>query len=93
MARNGRPSLFVARPSSTNPRLQAFAPLCPQEWATVALGYVKEVDLISSRRHESLVTKGKEDHGAGPKKPDDNNSWKKKPRYPKKGKANEESAA
>ena len=37
------PGVFQARPAATNPRLRAFAPLCPPEWATVALAYVKEV--------------------------------------------------
>lgn len=87
------PSLFVPRPSSTNPRLRAFAPLCPQEWATVALGFVKEVDLISSRRQESLVPKNKENPMGGPKKPDEKEAWKKKPRFPKKAKGNEESTS
>ncbi len=33
-----------------NPRLRAFAPLCPQRWATIALAYLKEVDYIATRR-------------------------------------------
>lgn len=37
-------------------RARAFAPLCPQRWATVALAYTKEVDFIQSRRQE-LVRK------------------------------------
>lgn len=32
--------------------LRAFAPLCPPDWATIALSYVKEVDLINSRRQD-----------------------------------------
>ena len=77
------PGVFQARPIATNPRLRAFAPLCPPEWATTALSYVKEVDLINSRRQEALPGKknlpGKEqDDQAGPKK--------KPARYPKKPK-------
>ena len=77
------PGVFQARPITTNPRLRAFAPLCPPEWATTALSYVKEVDLINSRRQEALPGKknqpGKEqDDQAGPKK--------KPARYPKKPK-------
>ena len=37
---------------SMNPRLRAFAPLCPQKWATIALAYLKEVDYIQSRRSD-----------------------------------------
>ena len=33
-------------------RLRAFAPLCPQRWATVALAYIKECDYIQSKRLE-----------------------------------------
>ena len=83
------PSVFANRPATTNPRLRAFAPLCPQEWATVALGFVKEVDLISSRRQESLGVKKQENPMGGPKKQDDKEAWKKKPRFPKKGKQEE----
>ena len=46
------PSIFAARPPQTNPRLKAFAPLCPAPWTMVALNYVKELDTISSRRTE-----------------------------------------
>ena len=37
---------------SMNPRLRAFAPLCPQKWATIALAYLKEVDYIQSRKSD-----------------------------------------
>ena len=37
-------------------RVRAFAPLCPQRWATVALAYTKEVDYIQTKRQE-LVKK------------------------------------
>ena len=33
-------------------RARAFAPLCPQRWATVALAYAKEIDFIQSKRLE-----------------------------------------
>ena len=33
-------------------RARAFAPLCPQRWATVALAYTKEIDYIQSKRLE-----------------------------------------
>ena len=31
-------------------RVRAFAPLCPQKWATIALAYAKEIDFIQNRR-------------------------------------------
>lgn len=33
-------------------RLRAFAPLCPQKWATISLAYLKEIDFIQNRRTE-----------------------------------------
>ena len=42
--------LWSYRQTTMNPRVRAFAPLCPQRWATVALAYLKEVDYIQSRR-------------------------------------------
>ena len=38
--------------SMVSSRARAFAPLCPQKWATVALAYLKEVDYIHNRRLE-----------------------------------------
>lgn len=46
--------MFAAKPPATNPRLRAFAPLCPPEWATTALAYLKEADVIQSRRQEAI---------------------------------------
>lgn len=34
-------------------RLRAFAPLCPQRWATIQLAYLKEIDFIHNRRQET----------------------------------------
>ncbi len=48
--------LWSYRQSSHNPRLRAFAPLCPQRWATIALAYMKEVDYIQNRKFD-LVKK------------------------------------
>jgi hypothetical protein len=73
------PGVFQHRPASTNPRPKAFSPLCPPEWAATALAFVKEVDLLSTRRQEALPKKpgAKPDEPAVPKKP---------PRYAKKPK-------
>eukprot|EP00435_Cladocopium_sp_Y103_P051633 s1074_g16.t1 len=50
-------TMFASRPVATNPRLRAFSPLCPPEWATTTLSYVKELDIINSRRTEVLPGK------------------------------------
>eukprot|EP00435_Cladocopium_sp_Y103_P017354 s93_g4.t1 len=50
-------TMFASRPVATNPRLRAFSPLCPPEWATTILSYVKELDIINSRRTEVLPGK------------------------------------
>ncbi|CAL1156117.1 unnamed protein product, partial [Cladocopium goreaui] len=44
--------MWAYRHSITQTRLRAFAPLCPQRWATVALAYAKEVDFIQNRKNE-----------------------------------------
>eukprot|EP00435_Cladocopium_sp_Y103_P059557 s614_g21.t1 len=44
--------LWAYRQSVTQARLRAFAPLCAQRWATVALAYAKEVDYIQNRKAE-----------------------------------------
>ena len=46
-------SIYTSKSSSTNPRLRSFAPLCPQPWATTALAFVKELDVIAARRAET----------------------------------------
>ena len=44
--------LWTYRNQMPHSRLKAFAPLCPQRWATVALAFTKEVDYIANRRVE-----------------------------------------
>ena len=56
--------LWGYRGNNLNPRVRAFAPLCAQRWATVALAYMKEVDFIQSRRLD--VTKKTQQPGAPP---------------------------
>ena len=62
-----------------NPRLRAFAPLCPQKWATVALAYLKEVDYIQSRRTDRRKSQPSPSAGDAPSTP----SPKKRNRNPK----------
>ncbi|CAE7712005.1 unnamed protein product [Symbiodinium sp. CCMP2456] len=42
--------LFHGRGMSANPRTRAFSPLSPVAWTTCALQFLKEVDLITTRR-------------------------------------------
>ena len=50
------PTMFNYRGYSpqTTGRMRAFAPLCPQRWATVALAFTKELDYIQSRRADAV---------------------------------------
>lgn len=45
-------SIFTHRQTSTLSKARAFSPLAAQQWVTVALAYVKELDLISAKRLE-----------------------------------------
>ena len=45
-------SLFQDSMSMPGSSVQAFSPLAEQRWVTTALSFLKEVDLISSRRAE-----------------------------------------
>lgn len=67
-----------------------FSPLIPPTWAAVALAYVKEIDILSTRKGEI-----KKDAAPSAKAaPDASNSPspKRKPRFPKKPKAGGESS-
>ena len=45
-------SLFSQRTLASSPNPRPFAPSASQRWATVALQYLREMDLISTRRTE-----------------------------------------
>ena len=74
--------LFQSRPSSQNPRLRAFGGLTPQAWATTTLSYIREIDLIQTRRAEAVggaraKASGAEAEGQQQPKPP------RRPRFPK----------
>ena len=83
------PGVFAGRPAATNPRMRAFGPLCPAPWATTALSYVKEMDIILTRRTELAQAgpqkktgqRGEEDQTSKHAEP------KRRTRFPKKAKA------
>ena len=79
-------TLFQSRAAHTNPRVRAFAPLCPPIWTTTALSYIKELDLITSRRLESLPSKKPGDKSPEKEKDKEEGGQKRKPRFPKKPK-------
>ena len=74
------PGLFASRGGGANPRMKAFSPLIPQAWATTTLSYVREMDLIATRRQEASGGRPKKDEEREDPAP------KRKPRYPKKPK-------
>ena len=80
--------MFRGRGQVANPRTRAFSPLSPVSWTTCALQYLKEVDLISTRRLETLghpkappAAPAADDAQVLPPKP------RKAPKYPRKPKA------
>ena len=75
--------VFTNKGASQNPRLKAWAPLCPVSWATTALAYLKEADAIMARRSEATgsSTAAPKKEGDEPKRPP------RKPRFPKPPKA------
>ena len=62
-------------------RARAFAPLCPQRWATVALAYTKEIDYIQTKRLE-LAKKPNPQPPPGPA-PNPGIPPKRKAKFPK----------
>ncbi|CAE7469278.1 unnamed protein product [Symbiodinium natans] len=80
--------LFHGRGSSVNPRSRAYSPLCPGAWTTCALQYLREIDLIATRRLEAI---GRSKPSA-PKEADvgaedrDEQRSKKPPKLPRKPK-------
>lgn len=47
-------------------RLRAFAPLCPQRWATISLAYLKEIDFIQNRKQDLAKKEAKAPQPAQP---------------------------
>ena len=78
-------SIYTLKASSTNPRLRSFAPLCPQPWATTALAFVKEQDVIATRRAETSGPK-KGGGGAIQDQQEGSENPPRKTRFPKKPK-------
>ena len=73
--------LFAVKPGQITALGRPFAPLIPSAWSAVALAYVKEMDLLSSRKQESKAKGGppkpSTDAEAPPKSPP------RRPKFPK----------
>ena len=68
----------AGNPMSTG-RSRAFAPLCPQRWATISLAFLKELDFIHNRRTEM----GKKMQPAQVEDPPKSPSPRRRPKFPK----------
>ena len=77
-------SIYTSKGSSTNPRLRSFSPLCPQPWATTALAFVKEQDVIATRRAET--SGARKSAGANQDQVENSENPPRKTRFPKKPK-------
>ena len=84
--------LFTERLQTVAAAGRPFAPLVPPQWAAVALAYLKEIEVLQTRKSEMRKPPPK----ASPAKADPSApapaSPKRKPRFPKKPKADAEEA-
>ena len=74
--------MFSERPASGSSLGKPFAPLVPPSWAAVSLSYIKEIDLLASKKTETKKQNPKVETEA-PSNP----SPRRRPRFPKKPKA------
>ena len=76
-------ALFQDRSSTVSPYATPFSPMVPQAWAAVLLSYVKEMEILATKKFETSPRKTK---AAVPKADDEkpDRAPKRKPRFPKK---------
>ena len=74
-------TLFQERLANVTPHGKPFAPLVPPSWAAICLAYIREMELLSTKKKET-TNKGKADKSD--KDGDPPVSPKRKPRFPKK---------
>ena len=85
--------MFQDRTVALSPHGRPFAPLCPASWAATTLGYLKDMETLSTKKSEiAPKTKGASPGAASPSSPSDAASPKKKNRYPRKTKQASEEA-
>ena len=76
--------MFADRPQSSTSLGKPFAALVPPQWAAVSLSYIKEIDLLASKKSEQKRTTPKTEQD-----PPSSPSPRRRPRFPKKPKAGE----
>ena len=79
--------LYQDRISAMSQSGRPFAPLIPSTWCAIALSYLKEIEILTNRKAEVGSAKAKAAPKAVPVAADDSPSPKRRPRYPKKPKA------
>lgn len=78
-------SLYIKKTSVVSPYGKPFSSLVPSQWAAVILAYVKEMELLSSKKQEASPKKS----AAKSADPDAPASPKRRTRFPKKPKADQ----
>ena len=79
--------LYQDRISTMTQAGRPFAPLIPASWCAIALSYLKELEILTNRKSEVASPKAKASPKAGAEQ--DAPSPKRRPRYPKKPKADQ----
>ena len=79
--------LYQDRISTMTQAGRPFAPLIPSSWCAIALSYLKELEILTNRKAEVGSPKQKAAPKAGGG--EENPSPKRRPRYPKKPKADQ----
>lgn len=81
--------LYQDRVTSLNQTGRPFAPLIPSTWCAIALSYLKEWEILTNRKAEVGTPKSKAAPKAAAAAAEDSPSPKRRPRYPKKPKADQ----
>ena len=76
--------MYSARPGGGLLRHRPFAPLASQRWITIVLGYLKEMEVIQSRRQDAGKPRGSATGSEQPSLSDAPAAPKRPPRRPKK---------
>ena len=81
--------LYQDRISAMSQSGRPFAPLIPSSWCAIALSYLKELEILTNRKAEVGAPKSKPAPKNAPAAADETPSPKRRPRYPKKPKADQ----
>ena len=76
-------ALFQEKMTSVTASARPFSPLIPASMATIALAYLKEIDVLQNRRQEIRPKKGQQSK----QEEDTSPSPRRRPKFPKKPKA------